>query len=64
MTKIRRGNYVFLTWSGDHAPRHVHGYKDGKLIVKWNLEDQVAMEGEATRRVMRLLEELAQEGKL
>jgi protein-tyrosine phosphatase len=64
VTKIRRGNYVFLSWSGDHAPRHVHVYKDGKLIVKWNLEDQVAMQGEATRRVMRLLEELAQEGKL
>src|SRR5437762_2464180 len=22
--KVRRGNHVFLTWKGDHGPRHVH----------------------------------------
>ncbi len=64
MSKIRRGNYVFLTWSGDYPPRHVHVYKDGKLVVKWNLDDWVAMEGEAPRRVIRLLTELVEEGSL
>ena len=64
MSKIRRGNYVFLTWSGDHSPRHVHVYRDGELVVKWNLDDWVAMEGKATRRVMRLLRELAEKGRL
>jgi hypothetical protein len=34
MGKTRRGNYVFLSWSGDHTPRHVHVYKEGKLAVK------------------------------
>ena len=62
--KIRRGNYVFLTWSGDHSPRHVHVYRDGELVVKWNLHDWVAMEGEAPRRVIRLLKELVEEGSL
>ncbi len=33
MGQLRRGNYVFLTWKGDHGPRHVHVYKDGKMIV-------------------------------
>jgi hypothetical protein len=61
VSKIRRGNYVFLTWSGDHLPRHVHVYKDGELVVKWNLDDWVAMEGEAPRRVIRLLTELVEE---
>jgi hypothetical protein len=64
VSKIRRGNYLFLTWSGDHFPRHVHVYKDRKFLVKWNLEDWVAMEGEATRRVIRLLAELEEEGVL
>jgi hypothetical protein len=64
LSKIRRGNYVFLTWSGDHPPRHVHVYKDGELVVKWNLDDWVAMEGEAPRRVIRLLTELVEEGSL
>ena len=64
VSKIRRGNYVFLTWSGDHPPRHVHVYKDGELVVKWNLDDWVAMEGQAPRRVIRLLTELVEEGSL
>jgi len=34
MGKVRRGNYVFLTWKGDHSPRHVHVYRDSRLVVK------------------------------
>lgn len=45
MSKVRRGNYVFLSWKGDHSPRHVHVYKDGELIVKWNLEAGAPMKG-------------------
>jgi hypothetical protein len=64
VTKIRRGNYVFLTWTGDPLPRHVHVYKDRKLVVKWNLDDGVPMEGEASRRLIRLLDEMVEEGTL
>ena len=64
MSKIRRGNLVFITWAGDHAPRHVHVYKDGKLVVKWDLENRVAMKGKATQRVLKLIAELEQEGRL
>jgi hypothetical protein len=27
--KHRRGGYVFITWKGDHPPRHVHVYRGG-----------------------------------
>lgn len=64
MSKIRRGNYLFLGWLGDHSPRHVHVYRDGKLIVKWDLENGVAMKGSATRRILRLIRELQAEGLL
>jgi hypothetical protein len=64
MSKIRRGNYIFVMWIGDHPPRHVHVYKDGKLVVKWDLEHQVAMQGQANRRVLRLIAELECEGRL
>lgn len=47
MGKVRRGGYVFVTWKGNHAPRHVHVYRDGKFIVKWDLENKQAMKGEA-----------------
>jgi hypothetical protein len=62
--KIRRGNYVFLTWIGDHSPRHVHVFKDGKLVLKWNLDAQLPMKGKATARVVELLSELEKEGLL
>src|SRR6185437_2549280 len=29
MGKVRRGRYVFVTWKGDHSPRHVHVYREG-----------------------------------
>ena len=64
MPKIRRGNYVFLGWIGDHSPRHVHVYRDGTLIVKWDLENAVAMKGTPTRRVLRLIRDLQAEGLL
>lgn len=64
MPKIRRGNYVFLAWRGDHAPRHVHVYRDGKLVVKWDLEHWKAMKGSATSRVVSLIRTLVNEGKL
>jgi hypothetical protein len=64
MGKIRRGGYIFITWKGDHPPRHVHVYKDGMLVLKWNLDDRLPMKGEASRRVRALIEQLEAEGHL
>ena len=64
MGKIRRGNYVFIAWKGDHSPRHVHVYKDAKLIVKWDLDNGKAMQGKATKRVLELIRQLQNEGLL
>jgi len=62
--KVRRGNYVFVSWIGDHAPRHVHVYRDGELVLKWDLESGRPMKGEASRRVLKLIEELRSEGRI
>lgn len=64
MSKLKRGGYVFLGWKGDHSPRHVHVYQDGKLIVKWDLDNSQAMVGSASRRVRELIEELKRDGLL
>lgn len=64
MGKVRRGGYLFITWIGDHSPYHVHVYRDGELVVKWNLEDERPMEGAVTRRVLKLIEQLRAEGQL
>lgn len=64
MGKIKLGGYIFISWIGDHTPRHVHVFKDGKLILKWNLESSVAMAGHPSRRVLALIRILLKEGKL
>jgi len=64
MGKIRRGNYTFLIWKGDHSPRHVHVCRKSKLVVKRDLENWQPMEGKANRRLLQLIEELDGEGKL
>lgn len=64
MGKIRRGGYVFLTYKGDHGPKHVHVYRDSRLVVKWDLENEREMKGKATKRVLALVRELQAEGLL
>lgn len=55
---------MFLTWKGDHRPRHVHVYRDNRLVVKWNLETWTPMKGRADARLRGLLRALAREGLL
>ena len=64
MGKIRRGGYIFVTWTSDHGPRHVHVYRDGRHVVTWDLENWVPMKGKASGRVRQLLEELVSEDLL
>ena len=55
---------MFITWNGDHPPRHVHVFRDGKEVLKWNLDAAVAMDGRPSRRILRLIDELIAEGRL
>lgn len=64
MPKVHRGGYVFVGWIGDHSPRHVHIYRDGVLVVKWDLENAQAMAGSITGRIKKLIAELESEGLL
>ena len=53
-----------VTWRSGHPPRHVHVYRDGTLVVKWDLENRKPMNGAASRRVLTLIAELESEGLL
>ena len=64
MGKIRRGGFIFITWIGDHSPYHVHVYKDGELVVKWDLEHEVPMKGKVSAVVRKLISELRDESRL
>jgi hypothetical protein len=39
-------------------------YRDGKLIVKWDLDNQKPMKGAATQRILEFTSELEAEGLL
>ena len=64
MGKIRRDNFVFVFWVGDHPPRHVHVYRDGRLIVKWDMEHDCAMQGQPTQQIVDCIRMLQDEGRL
>jgi hypothetical protein len=36
-------------------------YRDGKLVVKWDLDNRKPMRGQASRRVIELIEALESE---
>jgi hypothetical protein len=64
VSRIRRGGFIFVTFVGDHAPRHVHVYRDSRLVVKWDLDKRQPMEGVATRAILKIIDALVKEGKL
>jgi hypothetical protein len=64
MTKRRRRGYIFVAWKGDHSPHHVHVYRQGRFVVKWDLENWRPMRGDASPRVVKLIRALLDEGLL
>jgi hypothetical protein len=42
----------------------VHVYRDGYLVVKWDLEHGLAMVGKASARIIQLIATLEAEGLL
>jgi len=66
MGRIRRGGYMFLWWTGDHSPRHIHVFdKNGKLITRVNLETLQPMDNsKVERKIVEIIRELKNEGRL
>ncbi len=61
MGKVRRGGYIFFTWIGDHG-KHVHVFRHGWEVLKWDLELAGPIRGKSTRRLVKLIEALRKEG--
>ncbi len=62
MGKIRRNGYIF-TWNvGDHLPVHIHVYKDGQLICRWRLFEELELSGKSNEKIRRTIRELREEG--
>jgi Domain of unknown function (DUF4160) len=54
----KRGGYIFETYSGDHRPYHVHIYRGDEFVGRFDIENQIAMDGELSGQVQKYLEEL------
>ena len=64
MGKIRRGGYIFITWKGDHAPRHVHVFEQNRLIAKFDLENWKVIQGQLSKKLLLELIALRKEDRL
>jgi len=65
MGRVRRNGYIFEFWVGDHPPRHVHVLKNGRLIAKVELdEDLTLMEGKISGKLRKIIKALKKEGQL
>ena len=62
MGKARRYGYIFIWNVGDHLPIHIHVYKNGKLICRWRLFDELELTGKANAKVKKAIIELRREG--
>jgi len=53
--KLRRGGYIFVSCKSDHPPRHVHIYiyRQGTLVVKWDLHNKKPMNGAASKTLLK-----------
>ena len=64
MGRIRRGGYIFFMAQGDRSPRHVHIYRDGVMVAKFDLEGWEVMAGNIDRRLRQILKQLREEQRL
>jgi hypothetical protein len=49
---------------GDHMPKHVHVYKDGKEVAKVQVPQLLVLKGRLNRKLRRILVDLIQQGEL
>jgi hypothetical protein len=45
-------------------PRHVHVFKDRRLVLKWDLENRRVISGFPTRKILKVIAALVEEGRL
>jgi hypothetical protein len=64
MGRARRGGYVIEWWIGDHYPKHVHVYRDGREIAKVQVPGLIVLTGKLNKRLYKILKQLVLEKKI
>ncbi len=66
MGRVKRGGYIIVWWIGDHPPRHVHIHdSDGAFLGRIEIPSGEPLDDwKPTKKVLQILKELIQEGRL
>lgn len=61
MGRVKRGGYIIVWWIGDHVPKHVHIYKDGKQIAKIQVPELFVLKGKINKKIEKIIKQLLKE---
>lgn len=64
MGRVKRGGYLIEWWIGDHWPKHVHVYDDGREVAKVQVPSLLVLSGKMTKRLRKILKELLEKGEI
>jgi len=62
--RAKRGGYIIEWWLGDHSPKHVHIYKNGREIAKVEIPGLLVLTGRINKKLRKILRELIEEGEI
>lgn len=64
MPTWKRRGYIFRMYQNDHPPLHVHIFKDGKQLDRYDMENGKFMDGTVGRHKGRVLQAMQEVGLL
>jgi hypothetical protein len=60
----KRGGFLIEWWIGDHLPKHVHVYKNGKEVAKIEVPGLLVLKGKMDRKLKKIILELVKEKRI
>ena len=64
MGRVKRGGYLIEWWIGDHSPKHVHIYENGKEIAKIQIPEMILLSGRMSKKLRKVIDGLLKGNQL
>lgn len=64
MGRIKLAGYIIESWMGDHYPKHVHVYKDGREVAKLQIPEMILLTGRLSKKLRKTIEKIVKEKKI
>jgi hypothetical protein len=59
--RVKIGGYLIEWWIGDHWPKHIHIYKDGKQVAKVRIPEMIVLTGRLNKKLRKIIQILIKE---